>query len=119
MSPGLRAGATVLVIDEETRVPVTSAMVLGRNPGTETGVTVVAVPDLGRELSKAHVGVTQGDDGVVRITDLASTNGTFINGEPLTPHTPRVLEAGEVVFVGGHHFRVEPRTRVESAEVRS
>lgn len=108
----------MLVIDEGTRVPVTSAMVLGRNPRKEAGVTVITVPDLDRELSKEHLGLTQNNKGIVSVIDLASTNGTVVNGKELPPRTPRVLEVGEVVLAGGHRFRIESRSLRNCAEAQ-
>ncbi|HXG94237.1 MAG TPA: FHA domain-containing protein [Blastocatellia bacterium] len=41
------------------------------------------------------------------ITDLGSTNGTFVNGEPLTG--PRLLGPGDMISLGGFLLRVEGR----------
>jgi pSer/pThr/pTyr-binding forkhead associated (FHA) protein len=38
-------------------------------------------------------------DGKVRVTDLTSTNGTFIDGEELLPGVPtQLVVGGEVIF---------------------
>jgi pSer/pThr/pTyr-binding forkhead associated (FHA) protein len=50
------------------------------------------------EMSRRHAQVSRGSDGRLRIEDLGSANGTFVNGERL--NAPRTLEAGDVVKVG-------------------
>lgn len=109
--PGARTVGAVLVVDEETRVPVTSAMVVGRDPAATEGTTVVAVPDLARELSKGHFRIGQDPDGAMTVTDLSSTNGTVLNGTMLVPRTPYSFTFEDVINAGGHRFRVEPRGR--------
>jgi ABC-type multidrug transport system ATPase subunit/pSer/pThr/pTyr-binding forkhead associated (FHA) protein len=42
------------------------------------------------------------------LTDLGSTNGTFVNGEPLTE--PRQLSPEDLVFLGGFLLHVDGRT---------
>jgi hypothetical protein len=43
------------------------------------------------------------------VEDLASTNGTYVNGRRLTQ--PVVLQPGDVVVTGGAAWRFEPGTR--------
>jgi pSer/pThr/pTyr-binding forkhead associated (FHA) protein len=43
------------------------------------------------------------------VEDLASTNGTYVNGRRLTQ--PVVLRPGDVVVTGGAAWRFEPGTR--------
>ncbi|PIO51082.1 hypothetical protein BV502_06195 [Leucobacter sp. OAMLP11] len=116
----LRQGAAVLVIDDEVRLPTARVMLIGRNPSqdTDADAVAVAVPDLHRELSKVHFRLDQAADGTMSITDLASTNGTFVEEDELVAHVPRVLRVGERVFAGGHRLRVEPRTRTHELEAR-
>ncbi len=40
------------------------------------------------------------EDGNVIITDLGSSNGTFVAGQRLEPNQPRVLKQGDDVIVG-------------------
>jgi pSer/pThr/pTyr-binding forkhead associated (FHA) protein len=41
------------------------------------------------------------------ITDLGSTNGTFVNGQRLTPHVPRQLNPGDAVRIGDTQYNYE------------
>lgn len=56
---------------------------------------VVHVP----EVSKFHAYFTE-MDGVWRITDARSTNGTFVNGVQLKPHDPKQLASQDQIKLG-------------------
>lgn len=51
------------------------------------------------QISREHARLTL-DGGALTIIDLGSTNGTSVNGQRLTPHTPRILTAGDVIGLG-------------------
>jgi pSer/pThr/pTyr-binding forkhead associated (FHA) protein len=51
------------------------------------------------ELSRHHAEIALGADGQFTITDLASTNGTFVNGTQLDE--PAQLALGDEIEVGG------------------
>ena len=70
-------------------------------PGGELSVGVATV-------SSAHAMVDLTPDGKVMVTDLTSTNGTYIDGEELLPGIPQELtEGGEVIFGDEHCARFE------------
>jgi pSer/pThr/pTyr-binding forkhead associated (FHA) protein len=50
------------------------------------------------ELSRHHAEISRGSGGEYSIEDLASTNGTFVNGARL--QTPAVLSKGDMIEVG-------------------
>lgn len=59
-------------------------------------------------VSRRHVLLGITDGGTVLITDLQTTNGTFINGRRLMPHEQRVpLEDGSILTLGDITLRVE------------
>jgi pSer/pThr/pTyr-binding forkhead associated (FHA) protein len=70
---------------------VRSALRLGRHPYNEVSVNDPAV-------SRYHCWITI-EEGKVLVEDLASANGTFLNGERVTTRIP--LKAGDVLRVGG------------------
>lgn len=80
-------------------------LVIGRG---STSTLVIADP----ELSKRHCAVVE-RLGVVEVTDLGSTNGTFIDGARVG--APMQLSVDSILQVGGLVFRHELR---DSAEVR-
>jgi serine phosphatase RsbU (regulator of sigma subunit) len=92
----------------------------GAEPGRcvevdETTVTIGRHPELtlvlpDTQLSRRHACVSL-VNGKVMVEDLGSTNGTFVDGERIT--TPRTLEEGKVLGIGGQRFRYERRSRRE------
>ena len=57
-----------------------------------------------RGLSRRHAELSAQADGRLCVTDLGSTNGTFVNRERLCG--PRVLAEGDVVHFGNAEFRL-------------
>ena len=55
--------------------------------------------DEGDYVSRRHARITKGRRGYF-ITDLGSSNGTTVNGEPLVPHRARLLRNGDRIQVG-------------------
>ena len=95
-----------------------ATFVVLQGPGLATGETieVARTTVVGRDrrngirldddefASAQHARVERRPDGVW-IEDLGSTNGTFVNGEPVTAQR---LEPGDVVRVGQTELRLEP-----------
>jgi two-component system, cell cycle response regulator len=74
-------------------------------PVTPSGTRVGRSSDNSIQLADASVSRYQavmraGDDGKMRLTDLASTNGTFVNGQRIPNHTPAVLHDGDRIQFG-------------------
>ena len=44
--------------------------------------------------------------GVLSITDLDSTNGTYINGEKIEPREPTEIKHGDTIRIGATIMRV-------------
>jgi hypothetical protein len=81
------------------RVTLTGATTVGRGPGSTLRC------DDDDFVSSRHALITPAAEGVW-VEDLGSTNGTYVNGAPVT--TARLLQAGDVIRVGDTQFRVEP-----------
>jgi EAL domain-containing protein (putative c-di-GMP-specific phosphodiesterase class I) len=69
---------------------------IGRRPGLELVLAAESV-------SKVHAEIYE-DAGNLRIRDLQSTNGTFVNGEAVERDSP--IREGDVVHLGDVEFRV-------------
>ncbi len=67
-------------------------LVVGRDP-----VSDVRIED--KTVSRRHA-LVESRDGGVKVTDLASTGGTRINGAALTPDLPSTLSPGDFVTFG-------------------
>ncbi len=59
-------------------------------------------------VSRYHAILSYENGAQPVITDLGSTNGTFVNGEPLTE--PRQLSPEDLIFLGGFLLHVDGRT---------
>lgn len=56
-------------------------------------------------VSRRHAVIRRGED-TLTLVDLESTNGTFLNGQRLLPHQPRVLRDGDEVRMGRFVFNL-------------
>jgi pSer/pThr/pTyr-binding forkhead associated (FHA) protein len=65
----------------------------------------VRVPD--EFLSRRHFEVARDEDGVVRVRDLGSRNGTFLN---TLPARNTKIHAGDEIRAGVNRFKIEHRT---------
>lgn len=70
---------------------------LGMNEPDEIDLTPYGAQDRG--VSRVHAQL-QIIDGIVHITDLGSTNGTFVNSTRLKPETPIALRKGDEILIG-------------------
>src|SRR5258708_6653401 len=59
-------------------------------------------------VSRYHAMLSYEDGSQPVITDMGSTNGTFINGEPLTE--PRQLTPHDLIFLGGFLLHIDGHT---------
>jgi hypothetical protein len=64
----------------------------------------VRVPD--EYLSRRHFEVVKDAEGIVRVRDLGSRNGTFLN---TMPARDTKVQAGDVIQAGVNRFRIEQR----------
>jgi len=85
---GLRAGSAY---------DLSEGALLGRGDGAD-----IRLEDAFASTRHARL-VPQGD--VIVLEDLGSTNGTFLNGEPL--RGPQPLHAGDVIRIGDSEFTFE------------
>jgi pSer/pThr/pTyr-binding forkhead associated (FHA) protein len=87
-------------VDEpERRFPIDlSQLLVGRRDERRDIRPEIPVRD--PAVSHRHAHFLQTPDGVIAIRDLASTNGTFVNGNEIPPGTTFVLQEGDVVTLG-------------------
>ncbi|NIW44075.1 MAG: FHA domain-containing protein, partial [Gammaproteobacteria bacterium] len=60
------------------------------------------------KISRRHAQITVSESTVI-IQDLGSTNGTQVNGQPLSPRRPFVLKEDHLVTIGGFSARIEKK----------
>ena len=77
-------------------------VVLGRITDQAPGVTYINLTPYGAEeagVSRQHARLLR-DNNVVTLMDLNSTNGTQVNGEPLTASVERRVRDGDEIALG-------------------
>ncbi len=82
-------------------MPSTGPVTIGRSGEVDIHVDDVAI-------SRRHATVHMGT--LLRVEDLGSVNGTRLNGQKLTPHTPTVFAPGDLIDMGATVILVQPRT---------
>ena len=86
--------STVVVVKTPNRQPL--VLLLDERLEFGRDCDGVIVPDT--RMSRRHVALEPGPDGTVVVTDLGSSNGTTVNGQPVLYPLP--VESGAVVRVG-------------------
>lgn len=71
---------------------------LGRHASI-SGLDLTPFGALEKGVSRTHAALRRGDE-MLFIVDLDSTNGTFLNEQPLAPHQPRVVRSGDQIRLG-------------------
>ncbi|RDV46717.1 FHA domain-containing protein [Leifsonia sp. ku-ls] len=98
-----------LILPAGRSVPVTRAVVLGRNPSSTTPAgeaEAIALEDPTSTVSKTHAALVA-DGDVLRVTDLYSTNGVLIDGQRARPGVETEVPAGSELRLGDLRMRVE------------
>jgi pSer/pThr/pTyr-binding forkhead associated (FHA) protein len=78
-------------------VPAGTSLVLGRDPGESLVAAAFATFE---NVSRRHATVTVSDGGEATIRDEHSTNGTFVNGDRVTPGRDVRLSNGDSLRLG-------------------
>jgi hypothetical protein len=100
---------TVRGTNDSMVLDVSSEMVLGRMH-SEDGVPIPDVDltpyeAIEKGVSRVHAALTRDEDTVL-VSDLSSANGTFLNGQRLMPHEPRILRDNDELRLGRLVIRV-------------
>jgi diguanylate cyclase (GGDEF)-like protein len=81
-------------------------MILGRELNTD-----ICIPETA--ISRKHIEFTITEHGVTA-KDLGSTNGTKINETKLEPNVPKLLEDGDLIWVGNTLFKFVKEGQIET-----
>jgi len=60
-----------------------------------------------RYMSKKHALIIRKENKEFVISDLNSTNGTWLNGQKLNPNDEEYLEDGDEIKIGRTHFKIK------------
>jgi EAL domain-containing protein (putative c-di-GMP-specific phosphodiesterase class I) len=99
---GASAGNSVLIAIDHLPFQI------GRESSCD--LTVVA-----RDMSRHHALLDRFDDTSLQLTDLGSTNGTFVNRERLTKNSSIQLKDGDILHFGTNEFRLKSRPDAQQA----
>ena len=97
-----RMALFVLGVAERVDFDMTPRIVLGRFEGAGKKSHHLDLTDYGavnRGVSRVHCQL-EFENGSIIVTDLGSTNGTFVGGIRLEPNEPHVLQRGQELVIG-------------------
>jgi len=89
-----------ILISQNSKIPdITKEGILGRSPECDIVINNSHVSSKHLQIS-IEVDTTNKSKKHIFITDLGSTNGTYIDGKKLSPNTPIELSLGETLVIG-------------------
>jgi hypothetical protein len=109
LSPDAKVVLTVLPSEECLELPLTTQVILGRIESTGGGDDIF---DLARfdayklGVSRRHC-MLQRHGTYLLVTDLGSSNGTFLNGKRILPSQHHIVADGDDLVLGALHFIVK------------
>jgi hypothetical protein len=89
-------------------LPLDRPVILGRQPLPDDHCDLVDLTDLAgfeHGVSRAHCMVQRRGTRLV-VIDLGSTNGTFLNDQPVLPYQERILAHGDRLILGTLHLEL-------------
>ena len=82
------------------RIPVNGTLKIGKSRTNDYSMPEIST------VSRCHAVIDGGSQGWT-VTDLGSTNGTFVNGREITPQMPVALAAGDRIRLAKEEFVFE------------
>lgn len=108
-SPGRRPAPGQAAEDAPSLTFDGARVVIGRGPGSD-----VRLPDPSVSVRHASIRATGSEYSLV---DEGSTNGTWVGGVKLFPHTPRVVKSGDILRVGRVWLEVSIGQKAPTADL--
>lgn len=95
--------------NQSIEVTLDKKLIIGRCDPTNQvfpEIDLAAYGGLERGVSRRHARLSS-RRGLIIIEDLASINGTYLNGKRLTPYLPEIVHDGDQLQIGGLPIRIE------------
>jgi pSer/pThr/pTyr-binding forkhead associated (FHA) protein len=113
----------VLILDAEktslgevSSIDQTKFVFIGRDPECQIKID-------NPKVSRKHCQIRMINESLVEIEDLGSTNGTFVDGEKLTPNKRQILSAASEIRLGSDHplslSKVFPNLKIPVRQVQN
>jgi hypothetical protein len=101
-----------------TLSPDTRKLLIGRGIDVDSApdLDLVALSETAESVSRHHALLDFSGERPT-ITDLGSTNGTWLNENRLTPHIPRLLHNGDLLRLGQQFMFVYFASALDAAEI--
>jgi pSer/pThr/pTyr-binding forkhead associated (FHA) protein len=102
----------ILEIDKRVlSLPINGSLILGRKSASGSlnlfDLSSFNAQELG--VSRNHARLQRDTNNTLQITDLGSSNGTYINNERIQPHTPYKIYHGDEIRLA--NLSIQIRTR--------
>jgi len=109
-SPLPRNKITIEVIEHGQQIVIENQnrLVIGRSSSHSArlpDVDLTPYHAFSKGVSSQHASIFRADD-CLNISDLGSTNGTYLNREGLTPHQAYQLHNGDLIYLGQMAIRI-------------
>lgn len=88
----------------DPKTPLTLGRINANNP-RRPDIDLTTYRAFEKGVSCRHATLQRQEDRLM-IADMGSTNGTFVNGQRLNPHEPRVLRDGDEIRLGNLFVRI-------------
>lgn len=95
--------------DQSIEVALDKKLIIGRSDPTSRvfpEIDLASCGGLEKGVSRRHARLSS-HRGLILIEDLASINGTYLNGRRLTPYLPEVVRDGDHLQIGSLPIRIE------------
>lgn len=95
--------------DQNIEVTLDKKLIIGRSDPTRQVFPEIDLAPYGaleKGVSRRHARLSS-RRGLIMIEDLASINGTYLNGKRLTPYLPEVVHDGDQLQIGSLPIRIE------------
>ncbi len=96
--------------------PGVEGYIIGRSDNKSSftpDIDLTAHNALQKGLSRRHAALVRAQ-GMVHVLDLSSVNGTFLNGQRLSPEVPYPVRAGDKLRLGNFNIQLN-RREIESS----
>jgi predicted RNA-binding Zn-ribbon protein involved in translation (DUF1610 family) len=98
------------VMDQRVALPIAECVIVGRGEAaSDSPYPHLSLQDFDAHsygVSRQHLKIVR-KDGLIYVSDLGSSNGTFLNGRRLIPHANRLMRSGDELLLGNLKLTIQ------------